>query len=59
MVELALTIIGFAAAMSIAAIAESAVRPLSVRAKSSPLAKSHRLLRARRDLPAAPARSAI
>jgi hypothetical protein len=63
MVELALTIIGFAAAMSIpaflAAIVESAVRPLSVRAKSSTLAKSHRLLRARRDLPAAPARSAI
>ncbi len=62
MLEFALTIIGFAAAMSIpallAAIVESAafkLRPLSERAKSSTEAKSHRLLRARRDFPAAPA----
>jgi hypothetical protein len=62
MFEIALTIIGFAAAMSIpaflAAIVESAalkLRPLSERAKSSTEAKSHRVLRARRDLPAAPA----
>ena len=63
MFEFALTIIGFVAAMSIpaflAAIVESAVQPLSVRAKSSTLANSHRLLRASRDLPAAPACSAI
>jgi hypothetical protein len=62
MFEITLTIIGFAAAMSIpaflAAIVESAalkLRPLSERAKSSTEAKSHRVLRARRDLPAAPA----
>ena len=62
MFEIALTIIGFAAAMSIpaflAAIVESTalkLRPLSERAKSSTEAKSHRVLRARRDLPAAPA----
>jgi hypothetical protein len=63
MLEFALTMIGFVAAMSIpaflAAIVESAVQPLSVRAKSSTLANSYRLLRARRDLRVAPARSAI
>ena len=68
MFEITLTIIGFAAAMTIpaflTAIVESAalkLRPLSERAKSSTEAKSHRVLRARRDLPAAPgaARSTI
>ena len=62
MFEVALTIIGFAAAMTIpsflTAIVENAapkLRPLSERAKSSTQAKSHRLLPSGRNLPAAPA----
>jgi type II secretory pathway pseudopilin PulG len=60
MFEVALTIIGFAAAMTIpaflTAIVESAalkLRPLSERARSSTEAKSYRLLPAGRNLPAA------
>jgi hypothetical protein len=60
MFEFALTIIGFAAAMTIpaflTAIVENAAlkpRPLSERARSSTDAKSHRLLPAGRNLSAA------
>ena len=60
MFEVALTIIGFAAAMTIpaflTAIVESAalkLGPLSERAKSSTQAKSRRLLPAGRNLPVA------